>query len=108
MMSSKYLSMCWVSRMKTTTRKVRINGPIKELRISLSSFFIEIMLEIVKNYANMEMEMQGVEELGDEESSPTHVIAGSRGLRVTRNPEETLLAERDRGSRSSYSACCPR
>lgn len=38
--SSKYLSIYWVSSMKTTTRNVRIKGPIKDCKINLSNFFI--------------------------------------------------------------------
>src|SRR5688572_23280183 len=57
MMSSKYLSMCWVSRIKTTTRKVSIKGPMKEESISLSSFFMKIKLLIRQKLSQNEFEI---------------------------------------------------
>jgi hypothetical protein len=53
MISSKYLSMCWVSKIKTTTRKVSMKGPRKVERISLSIFFMRSGRKLIKNKATL-------------------------------------------------------
>jgi hypothetical protein len=44
-MSSKYLSMFMLSNIKTTTKNVIRNGPMKASRTSLSIFFMSEVLE---------------------------------------------------------------